>query len=146
MTEQKIRVTGKEGEKMLKKIDHIAVVVKDIKAAAKTYGDMFGFKEVERMAGPSGEFTSVMMAAGDIRVELFQPLKEGSFSRFLEEKGGGLHHISFLTDNIVKEIETLKAQGRKLQNEEPIQLPGAKIAFIHPSAAENVLIELVERS
>jgi methylmalonyl-CoA/ethylmalonyl-CoA epimerase len=130
---------------MLEKIDHIAVVVKDIKAAVKTYADMFGFKEVERMAGPSGEFTSVMMAAGDIRLELFQPLKEGSFSRFLEEKGGGLHHISFLTDDIVKELETLKAQGRKLRNEEPIQLPGAKIAFIHPSAAENVLIELVQR-
>jgi methylmalonyl-CoA epimerase len=131
---------------MLKKIDHIAVVVKDIQKAAKTYTDMFGFKEVERMAGPSGEFTSVMMACGDIRLELFQPLKEGnSFARFLEEKGGGLHHVSFVTDDIVKELKNLKAQGRKLQNEEPMQLPNAKIAFIHPSAAENVLIELVQR-
>jgi methylmalonyl-CoA/ethylmalonyl-CoA epimerase len=132
---------------MVKKIDHIAVVVKNLDEAVKNYKEMFGFKEIERLAGPSNEFTSVMMQMGDIRVELFQPLKEGtSFSRFLEEKGGGMHHVSFLTDDIAKEVKTLKAQGKKLMNEEPRQLPGAKIVFVHPSAAENVLIELVERS
>ena len=131
---------------MLKKLDHIAVVVKDIDKAVNSYTDMFGFKVVERMAGPSNEFTSVMLACGDIRVELFQPSKEDtSFSKFLAEKGGGLHHVSFVTDDIVKALETLKARGSKLQNEEPIQLPNAKIAFIHPSAAENVLIELIQR-
>lgn len=131
---------------MLKKIDHIAVVVKDIEKAAKSYADMFGFKVIEKRPGPGGEFISAMMSLGDIRVELFQPLKPGSQMKFLEEKGGGLHHISFLTDDITKEVKTLKAQGKKLQNEEPIVLPNAKIAFVHPSAAENVLIELVERS
>ena len=129
---------------MLKKIDHIAVVVKDVDKAARSYADMFGFKVVEKREGPGAEFSSVMMALGDIRVELFQPLKEGSFSKFLEERGGGLHHVSFVTDDIVKEMKNLKAQGRKLQNEEPMVLPGAKIAFVHPSAAENVLIELVQ--
>jgi methylmalonyl-CoA/ethylmalonyl-CoA epimerase len=131
---------------MLKKIDHIAVVVKDVDKAAKSYADMFGFKMIEKREGPGGEFISVMMALGDIRLELFAPLKPGnSFSKFLEEKGGGLHHVSFVTDDIVKEMKALKAQGRKLQNEEPISMPGAKIAFVHPSAAENVLIELVQR-
>jgi methylmalonyl-CoA epimerase len=130
---------------MLKKIDHIGVVVKDLEKAIKAYTAMFGFKVVEQMAGPGGEFTSIMMSVGDVRLELFQPLKPGSFSRFLEEKGGGLHHISFLTDDIMQEMKTLKSQGRKLQSEEPMVLPSAKIAFVHPSAAENVLIELVER-
>jgi methylmalonyl-CoA epimerase len=130
---------------MIKKIDHIAIVVKDVDKAAKLYADMFGFKVVEKMGGPGGEFTSIMMSVGDIRVELFQPLKSGSFSKFLEERGGGLHHVSFLTDDIAKELKTLKAQGRKLQNEEPMSLPNAKIVFVHPSAAENVLIELVQR-
>ena len=132
---------------MLKKIDHIAVVVKDIEKAVKSYADMFDFKEVERSEGSEGEFVSVMMSAGDIRVELFQPLKPGSHMRFLEEKGGGLHHVSFLTDDIATEMKTLKAQGRKLLGEEPMNLPdGDKVAFVHPSAAENVLVELVERN
>jgi methylmalonyl-CoA/ethylmalonyl-CoA epimerase len=131
---------------MLEKIDHIAVVVKDIDKAVKSYTEMFGFKVLEKRGGPGGEFVSVMMSAGDIGLELFQPLKEGtSFARFLEEKGGGLHHVSFATHDIIKEIKNLKAQGRKLQNEEPIQLPDAKIAFVHPSATENVLIELIQR-
>ncbi|MBN1692565.1 MAG: VOC family protein [Dehalococcoidales bacterium] len=131
---------------MLKKIDHIAVVVKDIDKAIKSYTDMFDFKVLEKREGPGGEFVSVMMQCGDIRLELFQPLKTGnSFSRFFEEKGAGLHHVSFATDDIVKELKNLKAQGKKLQNEEPISMPDAKIAFVHPSAAENVLIELVER-
>ena len=131
---------------MLKKIDHIAVVVKDIDKAVKSYTEMFGFEVLEKREGPGGEFVSVMMSAGDIGLELFQPLKKGnSFSKFLEEKGSGLHHVSFATDDIVKELKNLKAQGRKLQNEEPIQMPDAKIAFIHPSAAEGVLIELIQR-
>ena len=130
---------------MVKKIDHIAVVVKDVEKAVKLYADMFGFEEVERMDGPGGEFTSIMIAASDIRVELFQPLKEGSFQRFLDERGGGLHHVSFLTDDIEGELKTLKTQGKKLLNEEPMELPGAKVAFVHPGAAENVLIELVQR-
>jgi methylmalonyl-CoA/ethylmalonyl-CoA epimerase len=130
---------------MLRKIDHIAIVVKDIDKAIKTYSDMFGFRVIEKREGPGGEFVSMMMSCGDIKLELFQPLKPGSNMRFLEERGGGLHHISFVTDDIMKEMQKLKEQGKKLQSEEPIQMPDAKIAFIHPSAAENVLIELVER-
>jgi methylmalonyl-CoA/ethylmalonyl-CoA epimerase len=130
---------------MLKKIDHIGVVVKDLDAAINNYTGMFGFKVMEKMEGPGGEFKNAMLQQGDVRVELFQPLKEGSFSRFLQEKGGGIHHISFMTDNIEKEVKDLKAKGKKLQNEKPIEMPGAKIVFVHPSAAENVLIEMVER-
>jgi methylmalonyl-CoA epimerase len=131
---------------MLKKIDHVALVVKDMEKAMKSYTDMFGFEVVERMAGLSDDFTSVMLQMGDIRLELFQPLKAGSHMRYLEERGGGLHHVSFVTDDIEGDLKTLKAQGRRLQTEEPMVLPnGEKVAFVHPSAAENVLIELVQR-
>jgi methylmalonyl-CoA epimerase len=132
---------------MLKKVDHIAIVVKDADKALKLYSEMFGFKLKEKMGGPGGEFKAIQVSTGDITLEFLQPLKPGtSFARFLEERGGGLHHVSFVTDDIDKDLKTLKAQGRKLQNEEPISLPSAKIAFVHPSAAENVLIELVQRS
>jgi len=131
---------------MVNKIDHIAIVVKDADKALKLYSEMFGFKAVEKMDGPGGEFKAVLVRAGDITLEFLQPLKEGTaFARFLAERGGGLHHVSFATDDIAGELKKLRAQGRKLQNEEPMELPEAKIAFIHPSAAENVLIELVQR-
>jgi methylmalonyl-CoA/ethylmalonyl-CoA epimerase len=130
---------------MIIKIDHVGMVVKDVDAAAQTYSDMFGFDVVEERDGPGGEFKSVMMANGDTRLEFFQPLKPGSFQKFLDERGGGLHHISLATDDIAGELKKLKAQGRKLINEEPMVLPNARITFVHQDAAENVLIELVQR-
>ena len=132
---------------MVTKMDHVAVIVKDIDTAVKSYDDMFGFKVVETMQGPGGEFKSVLIANGDMRLEFFQPLKPGSFQNFLDERGGGLHHISLATDDIEGELKKLKAQGKKLVNEEPMALPsGDKIAFVHQDAAENVLIELVQRA
>ena len=107
---------------------------------------MFGFKVKERMEGPGGEFKAIQASAGDITLEFLQPLKPGTpFARFLEERGGGLHHVSYVTNDIARELKDLKKQGKRLQNEEPIVLPNAKIVFVHPSAGENVLIELVQR-
>lgn len=131
---------------MIKKMDHVGLVVRDVDVAAKNYADMFGFEVVSEMEGPGGEFKSVMLANGDIRIEMFQPLKPGSFQKFLDERGGGLHHISFVTDDIEGELKQLKAQGKKLINEEPMEVPGSKIVFVHQNAAENVLIELVQRA
>ena len=132
---------------MVTKIDHVAVIVKDLEAAINSYSEMFGFEVVDTMEGPGGEFKSVTIASGDIRMEFFQPLKPGSFRKFLDERGGGLHHISYATDDIEGELKSLKAQGRRLQTEEPMSLPnGDKVAFVHPEAAENVLIELVQRA
>ena len=131
---------------MVNKIDHIGIVVKDADEALKTYSEMFGFEVVEEMGGPDGEFKAILVKVGNITLEFLQPLtSEGSFAKFLKERGGGLHHVSFATNNIGYELKTLKTQGRKLINEEPMSLPEAKIAFVHPSAAENVLIELVQR-
>jgi methylmalonyl-CoA epimerase len=133
---------------MVSKIDHIGIIVKDANEALKTYSEMFEFEVVEEMGGPGGEFKAVLVKAGNITLEFLQPLTdEGSFARFLKERGGGLHHVSFATNNIKSELEKLKEQKRRLINEEPMSLPnGDKVAFIHPSAAENVLIEIVQRS
>jgi methylmalonyl-CoA/ethylmalonyl-CoA epimerase len=131
---------------MIKKIDHIAIVVKDIDKAIKGYEEMFGFKKLSKMEFGAGDAIVAMIKVGDITLELFQPVKEGSaFDKFLKEKGGGLHHISFLTDDIVKEIKNIKAKGRKMTHNEPITLPDAKIAFVDAASAENVSIELAER-
>ncbi len=132
---------------MVNKIDHIGIVVKDADEALKAYSDMFGFEVVETIDGPAGEFKAVLVRVADITLEFLQPLTdEGSFAKFLKERGGGLHHISFATNNIKHDLKTLKEQGRELINEEPMSLPDAKIAFVHPNAAENVLIELVQRA
>ena len=130
---------------MLKKIDHAALVVKDLEAAIVNFTAAFGFEVAERREGPGGEFSGAILQKGELRLELLQPLKPGSFMRFLEERGGGLHHVSFQTDDIRAEMADLKAKGKRLLSDEPMELPDARVAFVHPSAAENLLIELVER-
>ena len=131
---------------MIKKLDHIAIVVKNIDEAIKSYGDMFGFKVESKMEFPGGDRIAANLKLGDIVLELFQPVKAGTdLDKFLKETGGGLYHIALATDDITKEISNIKAKGKKMIHEEPIVIPTAKIAFVHPSAGANVSIELVER-
>lgn len=128
------------------KMDHIAIVAQDADKTAATYRDMFGFEVTGTMEVPGGEAKAVTIAGGDITLEIFQPLKEtGQFADFIRETGGGLHHISFATDDIVGDLKRFKAQGRTLQNEEPMGTPFGKIAFV-AAGEENVIIELVERN
>ncbi len=131
---------------MLKKIDHIGLVVKDMEKAVKSYTEMFGFKVLEKHEGHDGELILAMLALGDIKLEIFQPIKHSSYMSFLEEHGGGVQHISFETDDIVGDTEKLKALGKKLQTEELITYGDATIAYIDPSAAENMLIELIKKN
>ena len=129
----------------MKKIKHIAIVVKDMDKTVETYRDMFGFEASSTLDMPGGEVRIVMISCGDITLELFQPLKEtGQFADFLKETGGGLHHIAFETDNIDEDFNKLKAQGRKLQSEAPISIPSiGKICFV-TAGDEDVLVELME--
>jgi methylmalonyl-CoA/ethylmalonyl-CoA epimerase len=131
--------------KMLKKIDHIGLVVKDMEKAVKFYTEIFGFKVLEKNEGRDGELILAMLAIGDIKLEIFQPIKPSSYMSFLEEHGGGVHHISFETDDIVGDTKKLKASGKKLQTEELLTFGDLLIAFIDPSDADNVLIELIEK-
>jgi methylmalonyl-CoA/ethylmalonyl-CoA epimerase len=131
---------------MAMKMNHIGLVVKDVDETVKTYQDMFGFEVVSTMEMRGGEAKAVTMSCGDITLEFFQPLQDtGQFADFLRETGGGLHHVSFATDDIEADFTKLKAQGRKLQSEEPMTTPFARIGFV-VAGDEGVLIELVERN
>jgi methylmalonyl-CoA/ethylmalonyl-CoA epimerase len=70
---------------------------------------------------------------------------EGPISKYLEKKGGGIHHIAFEVDNVVAAISRLKALNVQMIDEEPRR--GAHqtlVAFVHPNATGGVLIELVQ--
>ena len=79
---------------------------------------------------------------------MLEPIgSEGGIAKFLETRGGGLHHISLQVDDIDKEIEQLKAKGVKLLGDKPAQpSEDSRVIFIHPSSVGGILIELMERS
>lgn len=132
---------------MLKKIDHIAIIVRDIEASAGTLCNNFGFQKdsAGERVDPGGEFKSIYLTSGEIKIELISPIGSGSsFSRFIEKRGEGIHHISLEVDDISKELDSLKNKGKRLINEAAMVVNESKLAFVHPSSFNGILLELTQ--
>jgi methylmalonyl-CoA/ethylmalonyl-CoA epimerase len=127
------------------KLDHIGIAVKSIDGAKiyKALGLTVDHVENVKTQGVKTAFLSV----GDSNIELLEPVSpESAVAKFIEKRGEGIHHICFRVDNIEKHLERLKNEGYRLINDAPV--PGAhgcRVAFLHPSAGNGVLIELSEK-
>jgi methylmalonyl-CoA epimerase len=127
-------------------IDHVGVAVKDVDAAAATYGDVLGFEVAggERLddRGLDVRFVNT----GNSRIELIAPTRDDSeVSRFLEKRGEGIHHICIRVSNIEAAVSEITSRGGKLaSNGVQLGAHGRRVAFLHPKQSHGVLIELVE--
>jgi methylmalonyl-CoA/ethylmalonyl-CoA epimerase len=71
--------------------------------------------------------------------------QDSPISKFLEKRGGGIHHIAVEVEDIVAALERLKSQGMRLIDESPrLGAEGCLVAFVHPSSSNGVLLELVQ--
>ena len=130
---------------MIRRIAHIAMVVKDLQAALALYERALGLTCSHMEEIPEQEVTIAFLPTGDSEIELLQPTTADSgIARFLEKRGEGMHHICLEVDDIEAMLAELKARGVALINERPKQGAYGRIAFIHPKAAHGVLIELME--
>ena len=129
----------------IKKINHIAIVVKDIESALGFWQDHLGLKLDHIEDVPSQASKVAFLPVGESEVELVQPTDpDTGLANYLEKRGEGMHHLCIEVDNIQGMLKKLKEKQVKLINEEPIELPGRKMAFIHPKSANGVLVELYE--
>ncbi|MBP9041036.1 MAG: methylmalonyl-CoA epimerase [Anaerolineaceae bacterium] len=129
----------------LKKINHVAVVVSDIDESLKFWQDAMGIELHHVEDVPSQKSMVAFLPIGESEVELVKPTSDDSgVAKFLAERGGGMHHLCFEVDNIVEMMAELKAKGVRLINEVPNELPGRKMAFVHPKSTGGVLVELYE--
>ena len=127
------------------KMNHVAIVVEDIDQALKFWRDAIGLTVDHIEDVPSQQSLVAFLPVGESEVELVAPTTTDSgMAKFLEKKGEGMHHLCFEVDNIEAVLKTLKEKEVKLINEEPLVLPGRKMAFIHPKAANGVLVELYQ--
>jgi methylmalonyl-CoA epimerase len=131
---------------VVKDLHHVAIVVASIAEARKTYVDTLGMTahEVEHVADQ--QVNVLVCRAGGQRIELVEPASADSpVSKFLEKRGGGLHHLAYRVDDLEHALGVLKDAGLRLIDESP--RPGAdgtRVAFVHPRATGGVLTELVE--
>ena len=128
------------------KINHLGIATKGIDEALKFWGDALGLENVHTEIVEEQKVRVAMLPIGESRIELLEPTSEDSpISKFLEKRGGGIHHIAVEVDDIESALAKLKSQGMRLIDETPrIGAEGCRVAFVHPSAANGVLLELVE--
>jgi len=133
---------------MIKKIDHIAIVGKSNEEMVSLFATLFGFKVAETLEVPEQGFRSTLISKEDATIELIEPIgSEGTITKFLQTRGGGLHHFSLLVDDIDQEVESLKANGVRLVSGKPMQATEtSRVSFIHPSSTGGILVELIERA
>jgi len=129
----------------VKKINHVAIVVEDIDSALGFWRDVLGLALDHIEEVPSQASKVAFIPLGNSEVELVEPIAPDSgLSKYLEKRGEGLHHLCLEVEDIEGMLASLKEKGARLINETPLELPGRKMAFIHPKTANGVLIELYE--
>ncbi len=125
-------------------LDHIGIAVANLDEALAFYRDALGLEIEPAEEVPTQRVRAHFIEAGGAALELLEATAADSpIARFVEKRGPGLHHITLRVDDIHAALATLKARGVRLIDETP--RPGAHgslVAFVHPSAAHGVLIEL----
>jgi len=129
----------------IKKINHVAIVVKDIDESLKFWATALGLELHHVEDVPSQASKVAFIPVGESEIELVQPTTEDSgMAAYLEKRGEGMHHLCIEVDDIEAKMQELKDAGIRLINDVPQVLPGRKMAFIHPKSASGVLVELYE--
>jgi methylmalonyl-CoA/ethylmalonyl-CoA epimerase len=129
----------------IKKIDHVAICVRDIDEAAVTYEQVFGLRPTVREVVASQKTEAALLPVGESSLELISPKGNEGLEKFLAKRGPGIHHIAIEVEGIEKALATLSALGVSLIDETPRKgARGHKVAFLHPKATGGVLVELVE--
>jgi methylmalonyl-CoA/ethylmalonyl-CoA epimerase len=127
---------------VLKKIHHVAVVVKSADESLKFYRDALGLPVTKDEVIEDQGVRGVLLQAGAGEIELIEPVREGTgVARFLETKGEGLHHICFESDDVAAELTASAAKGLALIDQSPRKGLAGMIGFLHPKATRGVLIE-----
>ncbi len=131
---------------MIGRLNHVAIAVSDIDAAAAVYRDTLGAVVTARQSLPEHGVTVVFVELPNTKIELLEPLGVGSpIARFLERNAdGGIHHICYEVDDIIAARDRMvKAGARVLGDGEPkIGAHGKPVIFLHPKDFCGTLTEL----
>ena len=131
---------------MLGRLNHVALAVPDLAAAAAAYRDTLGAHVSAPQALPEHGVTVVFVDVGNTKIELLEPLGAGSpIAAFLAKNpSGGMHHVCYEVDDILAARDSLQASGaRVLGDGNPrTGAHGKPVLFLHPKDFFGTLVEL----
>lgn len=130
----------------MKKIEHIGIAVKDLNSSIAIYEKLLNTDCYKTEQVASESVSTAFFKTGDNKVELLQATApDSAIAKFIEKKGEGIHHIAFLVDDILAEMERLHKEGFVLLNESPKKGADNKmVCFVHPKDTNAVLIEICQ--
>ena len=128
------------------KINHLGIATKGIEEALKFWETALGLENVHTEIVEDQKVRVAMLPIGESRIELLEATSEDSpITKFLEKRGGGIHHIAVEVEDIESALAKLKSEGMRLIDEKPrIGAENCLVAFVHPASANGVLLELVQ--
>ena len=132
----------------VKRIDHVAIAVRDLTESLRFYRDILGITPSRIFDFPSERVRIAFLPAGGpdgSQIELLEPLDaESGVARFLNNKGEGLHHICLQVDDVDRALAELQEAGTHVLDTEPRITADGRGIFVHPRDASGVLLELVQ--
>lgn len=129
------------------RLHHVGIAVPSIASALPFYREAIGLATGEVHDVPGQGVRAVFIGEGAARVELVEPIDDASgVARFLKERGRPtLHHVCFAVDDLPGALRALEGRGYELIDREPRRGIEGMVAFLHPRAADGVLVELIDR-
>ena len=131
---------------VLTEIDHIAIAVRDLDAAAAYYEATYGVSVEHREIVERDGVEEALLRVADSYVQLLTPIRDDSpVAKWMEKRGEGIHHVGYRVADCAAALARVKAEGHQVIDDAP--RPGSRgttVAFIHPKTAFGTLIELVE--
>ncbi|WIG60641.1 MAG: Methylmalonyl-CoA epimerase [Ktedonobacterales bacterium] len=134
----------------VQRIDHVAIVVRNLEASLRFYRDTLGIAPSRVLDFPQEGVRIAFLpmgGPGGSEIELLEPLNpETGVARFLEKRGEGLHHICLQVADIDRALRELQAEGTPVLDAVPRPTAEGRGIFVHPKGTSGVLLELVQRA
>jgi methylmalonyl-CoA/ethylmalonyl-CoA epimerase len=142
----RLRANEEGRQKMLGRLNHVAIAVPDLEQAIRTYRDILGARVSKPQAEPEHGVTVVFVELPNTKIELLEPLGSASpIKGFLDKNpSGGIHHVCYEVADIIAARDRLKAEGARIlgDGEPKIGAHGRPVLFLHPKDFSGTLVEL----
>lgn len=127
-------------------VDHISILVRNVDSAMEFYVGLLGLEVVKVEDSELHGVRAAFLRAGDVMVELIEPLGPGPLADLLEKRGPGFHHVCFKVPDLPRALADVAAAGVRVIDETPKPgVEGGRISFLHPKSTQGAMIELCDK-